>query len=86
MKTRMCLVGFLFTVSITLLLMVAKPSSAPAAVSLDLELRAAPEDQENPAVASDGVNFLVVWMDRRNKISSWTDYDIYAVMAAFFPQ
>lgn len=78
MKTRMCLVGFLFTVSITLLLMVAKPSSAPAAVSLDLELRAAPEDQENPAVASAGVNFLVVWMDRRNKISSWTDYDIYA--------
>ena len=35
----------------------------------------APDDQDNPAVTSDGDNFFVVWMDRRN--ASTTGYDIY---------
>jgi alpha-tubulin suppressor-like RCC1 family protein len=35
----------------------------------------AANDQLNPAVASDGTNFLVVWWDRRNADS--TEFDIY---------
>lgn len=41
---------------------------SPAAVG-------APNDQLYPATASDGVNFLVVWMDQRNADS--TEFDIY---------
>jgi hypothetical protein len=32
-----------------------------------------PDDQTNPAIASDGTNFLVVWIDMRNRDSSWLD-------------
>jgi len=34
-----------------------------------------PDDQTLPAVASDGTNFLVVWIDMRNRDSSW--FDVY---------
>jgi hypothetical protein len=34
-----------------------------------------PDDQTNPAIASDGTNFLVVWIDMRNRDSSW--FDVY---------
>ena len=37
----------------------------------------APDSQEWAAVASDGANFFAVWMDRRNRESAWTEYDIY---------
>ena len=34
-----------------------------------------PDDQTHPAVASDGTNFLVVWIDSRDRDSSW--FDVY---------
>jgi len=34
-----------------------------------------PDDQTYPAVASDGTNFFVVWIDMRNRDSSW--FDVY---------
>ncbi|HEY5913970.1 MAG TPA: MBG domain-containing protein, partial [Verrucomicrobiae bacterium] len=38
----------------------------------------APEDQDLPAIASDGANFLVVWLDRRHRAGeSWVECDVY---------
>jgi hypothetical protein len=57
-------------------------NSAPVNISVHESMPpvgAARDDQESPAVASDGVNFFVVWMDRRNHNydSGGNDYDIY---------
>jgi uncharacterized delta-60 repeat protein len=36
------------------------------------------DDQQSPRAASDGTNFFVVWLDRRNKAGTdWTQCDVY---------
>jgi uncharacterized delta-60 repeat protein len=41
------------------------------------------DDQQSPAVAGDGTNFLVVWLDRRHHVNDdWTRCDIYGARIA----
>lgn len=77
MKSRFCFAFAELSFVVCGLLLFFRPFDAWSQTNASAGLPAN-QDQCLPAVASDGVNFFAVWLDRRNHAgAAWTDCDVY---------